>query len=140
MAKAKNVVKYFDVPKKLNDGLRIADVKKKVGDESNCVFRIIVCDHNAEGVRAIVAHLSDIGLDGPAVVAQVVNTAIATGSANQADPKDLGKTLGMVPRIPKFGEVDKAAVAAQRTYDFVVEHKRAPTAEENVKLYAGLAL
>ena len=143
MARVKTKTRYFTMPKSLNSGLRMADVKKKVGDVKNCVFRIVAAEHNAEGVRAIIAFMSENlppdGPDGPAWAANVLNSAYATSVSNQADATDLKKASLIVPKFQKFGEVDKGAVAGAWLAERI-NSGNAPTPEEITKYYAGLAL
>ncbi len=144
MAREKTKTRYFTMPAKLNDGLRIADVKKKVGEVSGAVFRVVAAEHNGEGVNALITHMSSIlpkdGPDGPAWAANVLNSAYATSVATQADSDDLEKAQTIVPKFMKFGEVDKGQVAGARLQEFIAENGRAPSANEYKDLYAGLSL
>ena len=148
MAKVKTKVRYWEMTEKLAPGLRIADVKKKVGEVKDSVFKVVVAEHNNAGVLAIIKHLSAIlpadGPDGPAWVANVVNTAIATSISGMADAAHLDKTLTTVPKFQKFGEVDKGAVAGKMVQDAINALAGTPSKEDLDKLvrdvYAGMVL
>ena len=140
MAKAKNVVKYREHPKQAPDGMEFVDVKRTVGENVGAVIRCLVPKANGEGYSAGVKYLNSMDVIGVDFASEAFRSAWIDSVVAQGKEVEVGKVGTIVPRVAALRVVDKAQVYGQRQFEFVKEHGRIPTAEENKELYAGLAL
>ena len=140
MAKQKIVVKFREHPKQAPEGMEFVDVKRTVGENAGAVVRVLVPKANGEGYSAGVKYLNSLDVIGVEFASEAFRSAWVDSVVAQGKAVEIGKVGTIIPRIAALRVVDKASVAAARVFDFVKEHGRAPSREENKDLYSGLAL
>ena len=140
MAKQKNVVKFREHPKQAPEHMEFVDVKRSVGDNVGAVIRLMLPEVSGAGYSAGIKELNGMDVIGVDFAVEAFRSAWVDSVVAQGKEVEIAKVGTIVPKIAALRVVDKAQVYGQRQFEFVKEHGRIPTAEENKELYAGLAL